>query len=501
MKDERKTKAELVEELRQLRQRLEVAEEASSVSGTDSRQERQERLRQVVQHMPVMMDAFDAQGNILVWNGECERVTGFRAEEMVGNPRAMELLYPDPAYRRRMMAEWARRGDDYRDWEWEMACKDGSVKTVAWSNIAARCPVPGWATWGIGVEVTKRKRAEEALRDSEGTVRALLNAIPEVVILLDLEGTILELNEVAAARLGKPVEEFVGTCAFSLFSPELARPRRARLQQTVRSRKPVHFEEYRNGVFFESTCYPILDARGQVERVAVLARDVTPQKRAQEALQQEGHRLRRLLEMHERDRRLMAYEIHDGFVQALTGALMNLESGRQMLGDGCPEPACRSFDRAADLLRESLAEARRLMGGLGPSILHEFGLISAVDNLIFETQHNSDLEIEYSRKLPWERLAPPLEAALYRIVQESLNNVQRHSRSQKVRIRLEQRDDRVRVEVEDWGIGFDPRNVRSHCFGLEGIRERARVFGGEATIDAAPGKGTRVVVELPVVEE
>ena len=70
-----------------------------------------------------------------------------------------------------------------------------------------------------------------------------------------------------------------------------------------------------------------------------------------------------------------------------------------------------------------------------------------------------------------------------------------------MRIGLVQRCDRVRIEVEDWGVGFEPGRIEPNHFGLEGIRERARVFGGSATIDSSPGKGTRIVVELPLVEE
>ncbi len=134
--------------------------------------ESEDRLRQVVENMPVMMDAFDADGNILVWNQECELVTGFSADEIIGNPRVPELLYPDAAYREQMLTEWNERGDDHRDWEWKMTCRDGSVKTVTWSNISTRFPIPGWATWGIGVDITERKRAEEALRQYAAELKA-----------------------------------------------------------------------------------------------------------------------------------------------------------------------------------------------------------------------------------------------------------------------------------------------------------------------------------------
>ena len=133
------------------------AEEALRQSG--------EHLRLVLQNMPVMMDAFDANWNILIWNRECERVTGYSAQEIVGNPKAMELLYPNPDYRQQMMASWAERGNDYRDWEWEITGKDGSVKLISWSNISQEFPIPGWAAWGIGVDITERKRAEQEIRE------------------------------------------------------------------------------------------------------------------------------------------------------------------------------------------------------------------------------------------------------------------------------------------------------------------------------------------------
>ena len=141
--------------------------------------ESEERLRTVIENMPVMMDAFDADGNILVWNRECEHLTGYTAAEIVGNPHAMEILYPDRAYLERMQKEWAERGDDYRGWEWDVNCKDGSAKTIAWSNIAARFPIPGWATWGIGMDITERKRAERQLERAKGASEAVAQVVSE----------------------------------------------------------------------------------------------------------------------------------------------------------------------------------------------------------------------------------------------------------------------------------------------------------------------------------
>jgi PAS domain S-box-containing protein len=153
-------------ELAVLRQRValleqELARQRVVASGAASA----ERLRQVIQSMPAMLLAYDeTREHIIVWNRECERVTGFSAEEIVGNSYASRLLYPDDAYRAGLLATWRAMGDNYLDLEWDITCKDGTVRTTAWSNIADRVPIPGWGTWALGVDVTARKRAEAALQ-------------------------------------------------------------------------------------------------------------------------------------------------------------------------------------------------------------------------------------------------------------------------------------------------------------------------------------------------
>ena len=89
---------------------------------------------------------------------------------------------------------------------------------------------------------------------------------------------------------------------------------------------------------------------------------------------------------------------------------------------------------------------------------------------------------------------------IYRIVQEGLSNARNHSKSKEILVSLKQRGDRLRIEIRDWGMGFDPETVREDHFGLEGIRERARLLGGKCNIKSTPGEGTSIVVELPVVE-
>jgi len=123
----------------------------------------EDRLRSIVREMPVLMDAYDDNGNIVAWNTECERVTGYAASEIIANPRAMELLYPDAEYRASMLDEAARRHHEDYSRVWDLTAKDGSVRTIEWFNVGARLTLPGWRDWSIGIDITDRRRLEIAL--------------------------------------------------------------------------------------------------------------------------------------------------------------------------------------------------------------------------------------------------------------------------------------------------------------------------------------------------
>jgi len=123
------------------------------------------RVQTILAHMPVILFAFDYQGILCAWNHEAERVTGHLASDMIGNPEAMRRLCPDSDYRRKMYEAYQKRGDDYRNWEWQMVARDGTIKTIAFSNIAKYYPIEGWANWGIGVDMTSCRRIEIELRE------------------------------------------------------------------------------------------------------------------------------------------------------------------------------------------------------------------------------------------------------------------------------------------------------------------------------------------------
>jgi PAS domain S-box-containing protein len=248
----------------------------------------------------------------------------------------------------------------------------------------------------------------------------------------------------------------------------------------------------------EVTTAFLRDAQNRVTGILGVTRDISQRKKDEAALQKERELLQQLIELHERDRQMIAYEIHDGVAQQLTGLKFNLEAFAQVQRPES-EPARKTFDAALHLLGRSIEESRRLISGLRPPVLDELGVVAAVDYLVCERHADAGPEIEFVHNVHFDRLAPPLEAALFRIAQESLANACRHSGSPKVRLELVEREDRVRFSTRDWGVGFNPKKVKEGCFGLRGIRERARLLGGKARIKSAPGKGTQVTVELPLV--
>jgi signal transduction histidine kinase len=138
-----------------------------------------------------------------------------------------------------------------------------------------------------------------------------------------------------------------------------------------------------------------------------------------------------------------------------------------------------------------------LISGLRPPILDEFGVVTAIEGLIAETETSGERDIEFQHDIQRDRLEPVLENSIYRVVQESLSNACRHSQSPRILVRLVQLEDRIQIRVQDGGLGFDPVSVDQSRYGLAGIRERARLLGGHVSINSRPGEGTTVDVELP----
>ena len=240
---------------------------------------------------------------------------------------------------------------------------------------------------------------------------------------------------------------------------------------------------------------------GLVNQVALALAHTRALDTALSRERQLGVLLDRLITVEEEERTRLAHEIHDGLAQMVAGAHQSLQHVRDTL-DLPADGLGQEFDRGLEILRQALGETRRVIGGLRPLVLEDFGLSTAVRAHLQQLQTQLGWQAEFLTRLRTPRLPVPVEVGLYRIAQEALNNAAKHAKAAKVRVRLEEHSTGIVLEVRDFGRGFVVEAVRDgrgsgDRVGLPGMEERAKMLGGVCRITSAPGGGTRVRVELP----
>ncbi len=211
--------------------------------------------------------------------------------------------------------------------------------------------------------------------------------------------------------------------------------------------------------------------------------------------------IERLINVQEEERRMVAYDIHDGLIQRLVGARMQLRNFMSQYTPKENEPAEQALERGFVHLSASIVEGRRLIEGLRPSLLDDLGLIPALKELAEQEAAEMNASLEFSADLQTDRLPPPIEITAYRIVQEALNNSRKHSRSERLKVALAQQHGWLEITVQDWGHGFDTAcltDTNYRCFGLSGMQERANLVSGECEIKSALNHGTVVQCRLPL---
>lgn len=211
---------------------------AKPTEGTEQTRQREEKfeqkldekLRYTIEHLPVMVDALDSNGRIILWNRECERVTGFTAEEMINNPDSLSLIYPDPEYRTKLYKAVQRvvsEEPDYRAGEWEVSCKDGSYRNIVWT-VNGKLKIPGFAVWGVGVDITERHNALASLEEkqrhleaSEANLRFTIEHLPIMVDAFDADGNILLWNRECERVTGYAAKDMLNNpAALELIYPD-----------------------------------------------------------------------------------------------------------------------------------------------------------------------------------------------------------------------------------------------------------------------------------------
>ena len=218
--------------------------------------------------------------------------------------------------------------------------------------------------------------------------------------------------------------------------------------------------------------------------------------------------IERMIQGQEEDRRRVAYDIHDGLAQLMVSAHQHLQTFG-MLHQRQDPKADQALQRGLFMLQKSIEEVRKVIAGLRPSELDDFGLVAAIQLYVQSLRDELGWEIDFVEEVGIDRLPAPVEVTAYRIIQEALTNSRRHGEARRARVHLKRQDDWLRLEIQDWGRGFDVDQFETatasgtapgHHVGLHGMRERAHLLGGTFEVESRPGEGATVRASLPLPE-
>ncbi len=304
MDDATKTKSQLIEELARLRGRVSELEETKEnlKRKKQALHESVKSYQSLMEHVTEVIWTMDLDFNFTYVSPSVEQLFGYTVAEALS--KRLEEIFPPNSLNDLLdgirFAVENSGGLDFPSppftYEIQFYKSDGSL---TWAEVAVSYltkPDTGEIyVQGVTRDITERKSAEQALRRSEATAMALLNAPQESAMLAELDGTILASNIMGAKRLGATPEELVGKCVFDFFSPDVAKRRRQGATHILSQGKPFYFQDERDGIFFETSLYPVVDEESGYIRVAVFSRDISERKQAEQALRRSEATIRALI--------------------------------------------------------------------------------------------------------------------------------------------------------------------------------------------------------------
>jgi PAS domain S-box-containing protein len=356
-------------------------------------------------------------------------------------------------------------------------------------------------------EIQERKHVEENLIAREREFRTLAENMPDNICRYDHECRLIYMNPVMASTLSLVAREGIGktqTEAVPPGFPDISEYQ-AQIAKVIASSQPCEIEmtlpDTGHGVRFHHVRFVAeRGTQGEVVGVLAIGRDITEIKQAERDLEESRVQLRGLTarreEAREEERKHIAREVHDELGQILTGLQLNISVLAYKFAADLP-PLREHLQETKVLTDNALSVARNVATALRPAAL-DMGIASALEWLAERFSANSGIQCQMHIEDSELQLEESHAIALFRIVQESLTNVARYAKASRVDITLNKDEDEYVLQVRDNGKGFDASVKKSDSFGLVGIRERALMLGGECSINSSPGKGTEVLVRIPV---
>ncbi|KAF7962708.1 histidine kinase [Cupriavidus sp. UYMU48A] len=367
-------------------------------------------------------------------------------------------------------------------------------------------------------DITERVRAEDAMRaslqrirESEARLAGIIRSSMEAIVTVDSDQHVILFNPMAETLFGWPADQAIGR-PLGNFIPERFR---AAHEAHVRrfgvtgvsdrqmGQQRALYALRRDGSEFpiEASISQIAD--GGVCLYTVMLRDITERVRAEQALRRSREELQQLsdsiLATREEEKRRIARELHDDLGQRLSALKMDMTMLAADVSEGRDARGIlENITAMNDVIDDTVASVRRIASDLRPALLDELGMLTAIEWLANDFSNRYGLPVSVDGV---DADVPEQTAiAMFRIVQEALSNVVRHADATTVDVSLAQTDGQIELRVEDNGVGWDKKPSGSgprKSLGLLGIRERARLLGGAATVDSEPGKGFRLTVQIP----
>jgi PAS domain S-box-containing protein len=471
--------------------------------------ESEERYRRFVENAPEVIYSLSEDGTITSLNPAFERITGWSRAEWLGKP-FMPLVHPDDLGLAVETFQQVLRGDVIQPYELRILSRSGEYISGEFTSVPNIEKGKVIGEFGIARDITKRKQAEDAVKRSEEYFRAVTENALDVIIILDKKGVVKYISPSIERFGGYKPQEIIGKSAFEFIQP-IDLPRAiADFGKAIITKETVVPNSFR--VRHKDGSERVLEGLGKnlldnsaVEGFVMNVRDITDRKRTEETLRASREQMRalagRLQAIREDERTNIAREIHDELGGALTSLKIDFslltKSALKIENDTVRSSLLASMNSMIKFIDSTIQTVREISMELRPGVLDDLGLVAALEWQIKDFEKRTGIRSEFFPPVEEISLDADLSTALFRIFQEALTNVARHSGATEVRVRLRADADSFTLEVEDNGKGIEKRKIlSSKSLGLLGMRERAQMFGGHITVTGTFGKGTKVTVEI-----
>jgi len=438
-------------------------------------------------------------GTILSWNAGAERLFEFSEAEIVG--QSITVIIPEELREEEnRILQRLSAGERIEHYETVRVAKSGKKLDVSLTISPVRDSAGKVvAASKIARDITEKKRAEQALRKSEERFRLFMDHSPAVAWMKDELGRYIYLSESYLGQLGIRPEERLGKTDLEVYPSAVAEELRKNDQAALAGGYPIEVTEESIGlggkpVTWLAYKFPFQDTSGRTF-VAGIAIDITHRKKSEEIL----HNLTgRLISAQEEERARIARELHDDFSQRL--ALFGIGLGR--LWNSLPPSEAEAREKILDMLKgakEISSDLHSLSHQLHSSKLEHVGLGSALGGLCKEIGLKHEIDVRFAEIDVPSQIPKDVSLCLFRVAQEALNNVVKHSQSSSAQVELRGKTGSVTVRISDAGQGFDPcLENRSAGIGLAGMRERLRLVNGQLVVTSQPKRGTEILAEVPL---